>query len=210
MKSPTQIEQWQLQSQSDSNSFNLTVLRDMQDLVLKETEWVESDSGDVEYWKRFRVRVSKCLDTMDSPWKDSPDPQKSELWNTKQIALTDLTKSVYLMYVKYSYDPYLTAIYKEKLDQAIDFTTDVVVSGTADVNEYPLIKMHSEIDRVDPMEAAQQILDKNSMWLKRMEQIERIRISTRREILHCGSTKRLQQIVNEAVELLNGLDQQWT
>lgn len=205
----TSIQNWQTENNTTS-PFALTVLRDMRNLVLKDTAWVDNDQGDIEYWRRFRVNVKSCLDDGSSPWKDSPDETKTVLWRYKDLALHDLYSSIHKLYVKYSYDPYLTAIYKEKFDQAVDYVTDTNMGSAVDQSDYPLLQVDVELNGSDMMNVAQSVIDQTSQWMNKMTSIEKVRLQYKREILNCGSPNRISGIVEEMNSEIKRLDELWT
>ena len=73
--------------------------------------------------------------------------------------------------------PDLLDIYREKFDQSLDFLT-----YKDSIDNYPLIGVDSRVYGITPEEAAHNILNKKSAWLKFITLIEEIRLSYNKRV----------------------------
>lgn len=205
----TNIAKWQIDGLSET-PFHFTIMSEMREMILKETQWVDQGNhSDVEYWKRFRVKVNDCIQQNTPVWDQSPDEEKNNLWQAKYESLKTLYAAIHNLHVKYSLEPYQSDVYREKIDQSIDYITDLSEDGVVNINDYPFIKIDSEIFNISPKQAAMNILSKRSDWISKMVELERIRLQFKNQILNAQIISSVQRHTTDAINTLSSLDQQW-
>lgn len=112
----------------------------------------------------------------------SPCDEFNHLWAFKKEALVELYNLVYGLYIQFSFDPFQLEIYREKVEQALDYISDKHESEP-ELVDYPFIEVDSFAFDITPEEAAHKILKCRSDWVKRMAHIESIKIPVKRSIL---------------------------
>jgi len=207
----TKLASWQIDPTDSSTTispFHFNILAEVSRAIIQATEWVEESSDiDLEYWKRYRTKVSTAVENNWTSWNDCPDDEFGKLWICKYHALNQLYTEINTLYIKYGIEPYQAEIYREKFDQAIDWTT----SSDPDTAAYPLLKAESEVFNTSMDDVASNILKKRAFWINMMANIERVRLFTKSMILHTLSTPTtVDDLLKTSIKSLQELDTSWT
>lgn len=207
--SGTFIAPWQMVGvEGNRDPFYFTVKAEINQAILDETKWVDEPGAfDVQYWKRFRTMILTSVDPKFEAWNASPDETFNILWSDKYAQLCRLYTMIHTLYVKYSYDPYQMEVYREKVEQAVDYLAE----GQGELSNYPLLQADSEIyGDNDGLDTARRILSKRSEWIGRMADVERIRIPAKRDILKAGTRTDAVATAQIAIQKLQKMDEEWT
>lgn len=206
----TSIAEWQMELRNQQQPFIFTIMSELRQAILNATEWVERpDAGDVEYWKRYRVKVDACIHTCERVWNESPDEEFNTLWTSKHDALVDLYNTLHLMFVKHSFEPHQADIYREKVEQSIDLLTEELEGVEFDLSDFPFIQADMDIFGLSALDSAKQILNRRATWISKMVEIEKVRIPTKRAILQAQSPITVKRELDAALLQLKEFDEQW-
>ena len=134
------------------------------------------------------------------------DQEFGERWKMISSCLAELYIKVRWMLAKYGCEAHMGEMYREKYEQALDWLT-------GDKQEVPpLLKcgLTKKITNDDIDKIASLVLQKRSLWLDQLYQIEHIRLTAKREILQGQYCSNIHTVMLNAIDLLTKLDQSWT
>lgn len=203
----TYIAKWQLTSVHDFEECPLYYkwCTDMRLSFLDQTSWVLSVDEITDKSKNmFKLRkVVLSQNVFSLP--PSNDKEFDALWNLKSDCLKQLYTAIHWMMVQHSHDPYLADIYREKVDQALDW-----LSGVTNVIP-PMIQIEMINDSSTTVAdtIANNIVSQRNTWLTRISSIEQTRLLSKREIIQSQDVTIIKQALTYGLKHLTDLDQNW-
>jgi hypothetical protein len=93
-------------------------------------------------------------------------------------------------------------VYKEKVDQAIDY---LLQTEPIDIALFPLVRIDSEVYNISYQEAAENIIQQKKIWMQYTCSIEKLRLIVKKEVDLAPSIEYIDNLIEQFILDLNKL-----
>jgi hypothetical protein len=180
----TKIGNWQMETEISKPNIKLKKYIDsvMVKHIIDNTKWVDtSDSIDIEYWKRYRSNLIQN----GTDWENLLYEEYISLWKYMSSGIYKVYDLIYKSYsTVVDSSSYEILLNKESLEQAVEWVSSI----DPNIDEYPLIKLYSEFNKVSPDNICNNIINNESISIAIITKLEYIKLSFVESILICKKT----------------------
>lgn len=136
--------------------------------------------------------------------QENVKPIKQTLDMVKKSAICTLIQAVQTAHDKYATSGSgMSMVYYEKVSEATDFAAGGYKEMS--LHDYPLLSVEVEITGKRARDVAEAILNKRAQWIAKAAEIERVRLDCKKQILSSSSKRKIDNIVESAVEKLKAI-----
>lgn len=149
------------------------------------------------YWLLAGVSADYISPSSGHISLNQPNPNDSlSLAQHKHSATSSVSDLIVATLAKHNH----TEVYKEKLNEAIDFISE---GSSSSLSNFPLLQVNVEVTEKTGHEVAIDILNQHSHWLQNVVAIERVRLTYEQTINDCHTKECVDQVVHQFKQDLN-------
>lgn len=203
----TKIKSWQIDLGFETHPMYHVWVIWIQESLLDHMRWVQDDLTSSNTWRTFKDILQQPLPL--TFWNDIPNTDTQHLWKTKAACLQQLLVKLHYMYQRFSYEPHLADIYREKTDHAIRYLDELNINANCQI---PILlrSVDDPTNRTYAEQLARDIINERTKWTIRIKKLEDIRISAKHMILYENTVSTIEELTDQYIQQIDECAKQWT